>query len=344
MAAVEGEYFLDGSTLSNSTAVYINVDLTIKALDGYYAADGIVRFQSGGVLVSTSDCVDCTGNIIEITGCDTNTYYAESTYPVTVGDEIRFISNAVLNTVECGVVANINSSQTSTSTIYGTQGYACDFFTGQPTMQGTYPTLGSMYGIDFGSNQCTKTDYLGNIVNVSINSNIGSNNNGWQTISYGVCEFGTGNGISLGWGFELTAEPISADHQKIYTLNVYFTPVGGTEQQTPIFSATSSGTGNNTTTITRRRSNGLLNFLEGNFRIEIQSTEDVSFDASNITLDGEISWVDTNISLRETTLGTFICSGTPAACAPSSTACNFYSQQLNSQQVVTSNHYCGITI
>jgi hypothetical protein len=344
MAAVEGEYFLDGSTLSNSTAVYINVDLTIKALNGYYAADGIVRFQSEGVLVSTSDCVDCTGNIIEITGCDTSTYYAESTYPVTVGDEIRFITNAALNTVECGVVANISASQTSTSTIYGTQGYACDFFTGQPTMQGTYPTLGSMYGIDFGSNQCTKTDYLGNIVNVSINSNMDSNNNGWKTISYGVCEFGAGNGISLGWGFELTAQPIAADHTKIYTLNVYFTPVGSTEQLSPIFSATSSGTGNNTTTITRRRSNGLLNFLEGNFRIEIQSTEQVTFDASDITLDGEISWVDTNITSRETTLGTLICSGSPTDCAPSSTACDFYSQQLNSQQVVTSNHYCGITI
>ena len=341
MAAVQGEYFLDGSTLSNSTAVYINVDLTIKALDGYYAADGIVRFQSGGVLVSTSDCVDCTGNIIEITGCDTNTYYAESTYPVTVGDEIRFITNVALNTVECGVVANIDSPTIPlTSTIYGTQGYACDLFTSQPTMQGTYPTLGSMYGIDFGSNQCTKTDYLGNIVNVAM---VG-NNTGWQTISYGVCEFGAGNGISLGWGFELTAQPISADHHKVYTLNVYFTPVGSTEQLSPIFSTTSSGTGNNTTTITRRRSNGLLNSLEGNFRIEIQSTEGVTFDASNITLDGEISWTDTNITSRETTLGTLICSGTPTACAPSSTACNFYSQQLNSQQIVTSNHYCGIVI
>ena len=51
MAAVEGEYFLDGSTLSNSTAVYSNVDLTVKATDGYYAADGIVRYQSLGNLV-----------------------------------------------------------------------------------------------------------------------------------------------------------------------------------------------------------------------------------------------------------------------------------------------------
>ena len=71
MAAVEGEYFLDGSTLSNSTAVYSNVDLTVKATDGYYAADGIVRYQSLGNLVSTSNCGDCTGKTIEITGCDT---------------------------------------------------------------------------------------------------------------------------------------------------------------------------------------------------------------------------------------------------------------------------------
>ena len=337
MAAVEGEYFLDGSTLSNSTAIYSNVDLTIKASDGYYAADGIVRYQFGGVLVSTSNCGDCTGKTIEITGCDTITYYAVSTYPVVVGDEIRFISNSALNTVECGVVANISTLTPATSTVYGSQGYACDLFQGPvSSMTGTYNQLGSMYGQ---STQCPKTDTQGNLVDV----NMVSTSSGWTT-SATNCEFGTGNDISLGWGFELTAEPIAADHTKVYILNVYFTPVGGSEGVSPLFTVTSPATGNNITTITRRRSNGLLNFTEGSFRIEIQSTEQVTFDASNITLDGEISWVDTNITSRETTLGTLVCSGSPTACAPSATACDFYSQQSNSQQVITSNQYCGITI
>lgn len=337
MAAVEGEYFLDGSTLSNSTAVYSNVDLTIKASDGYYAADGIVRYQSSGILVSTSFCGDCTGKTIEITGCDTNTYYAVSTYPVAVGDEIRFISNAALNIVECGVVANISTLTPATSTIYGSQGYACDLFQGPvSSMTGTYNQLASMYGQ---STQCPKTDTQGNLVNV----NMQRTSSGWTTNAIN-CQFGTGNDIALGWGFELYAEPIAADHHKIYTLNVYFTPEGGTENVVPLFSATSDGTGNNIVSIIRRRSNGLLNFTEGSFRIEIQSTEQVTFDTGFITLDGEISWVDNNGTARETTLGTLVCSGSPTACAPSATACSFYSQQSNSQQVITSNQYCGITI
>lgn len=337
MAAVEGEYFLDGSTLSNSTAVYSNVDLTITASDGYYAADGIVRYQFGGSLVSTSNCGDCTGKTIEITGCDTNTYYAVSTYPVVVGDEIRFISNSALNTVECGVVANISTLTPATSTIYGTQGYACDLFQGPvSSMTGTYNQLASMYGQ---STQCPKTDVQGNLVNV----NMQRTSSGWTT-SANNCEFGAGNNIALGWGFELTAEPINADHTKIYTLNVYFTPVGGTEGVVPLFTATSPATGNNITTITRRRANGLLNFTEGSFRIEIQSTEQITFDVNDITLDGEISWTDSNGTARDTTLGTLVCAGNPSACAPSSTACNFYSQQSNSQQVITSNQYCGIII
>lgn len=340
MAAVEGEYFLDGSTLSNSTAVYSNIDLTIKATDGYYAGDGVVRFQYLGSLVSTSFCGDCTGKTIEITGCDTNTYYALSTYPVAFGDEIRFISNSALNTVECGVVSNPSTLTPATSTVYGTQGYACDFFSGVPNpMIGAYNQIASMYGQ---STQCPKIDKEGNLVNVSMDAT----SNGWTT-SANNCVFGAGNDIFLGWGFELTAEPISADHTKIYTLNVYFTPVGGTEGVAPLFTDTSSGTGNNTTSILKRRANGTAQTYEGSFRIQIESTEQITFNAGYITLDGEISWVDDFTSTtRETTLGTFgVCAGLPlATCDPSSTACNYFSQQANSQQVITSNQYCGITI
>jgi len=337
MAAVEGEYFLDGNTLRNSTAVYSNIDLTIKASDGYYAADGIVRYQSGGVIVSTSNCGDCTGKTIEITGCDTNTYYAVSTYPVVVGDEIRFISNSALNTVECGLVANVSTLTPATSTVYGTQGYACDLFQGPvSSMTGTYNQLASLYGQ---STQCQKTDTQGNLVNVTMNRT----SSGWTTNAIN-CQFGAGNNIALGWGFELTVEPVAADHTKVYILNVYFTPEGGTENVAPLFTATSPATGNNITTITRRRANGNLNFTEGSFRIEIESTEQITFDANEIVLNGEISWVDTNITSREITVGTLVCSGNPTACAPSATACSFYSQQSNSQQVITSNQYCGITI
>ena len=44
-------YYLDGSTLSDSTAVYTDVGLTICAADGFYADGTIVRELSSCLLL-----------------------------------------------------------------------------------------------------------------------------------------------------------------------------------------------------------------------------------------------------------------------------------------------------
>jgi len=52
-------YFLDGSSLLDSTAVYSNSGLTILAADGYYS-DGInIREQLGGLLLPVQPCPSC---------------------------------------------------------------------------------------------------------------------------------------------------------------------------------------------------------------------------------------------------------------------------------------------
>lgn len=52
-------YFLDGSSLVDSTAVYNNSGLTILAPDGYYS-DGLnIRQQVGGLLLPVQPCPSC---------------------------------------------------------------------------------------------------------------------------------------------------------------------------------------------------------------------------------------------------------------------------------------------
>lgn len=52
-------FFLDGSSLVDSTAVYSNSGLTILAADGYYS-DGVnIREQLGGLLLPVQPCPSC---------------------------------------------------------------------------------------------------------------------------------------------------------------------------------------------------------------------------------------------------------------------------------------------
>jgi len=52
-------YFLDGSSLIDSTAVYLNSGLTLPAADGYYS-DGVnIRQQIGGFLAPVQPCPSC---------------------------------------------------------------------------------------------------------------------------------------------------------------------------------------------------------------------------------------------------------------------------------------------
>jgi hypothetical protein len=52
-------YYLDGSTLSDSTAVYTDVGLTICAADGFYSDNTIVRELANCVLLPAQACPSC---------------------------------------------------------------------------------------------------------------------------------------------------------------------------------------------------------------------------------------------------------------------------------------------
>lgn len=52
-------YYLDGTTLSNSTTIYSDAAMTTAAADGYYS-DGIISRQAvGGVLYAPTTCLEC---------------------------------------------------------------------------------------------------------------------------------------------------------------------------------------------------------------------------------------------------------------------------------------------
>ena len=52
-------YFLDGTTLSDSTAVFMNSGLTILGADGYYSDGVIIRQQVNGVFLPQFTCPAC---------------------------------------------------------------------------------------------------------------------------------------------------------------------------------------------------------------------------------------------------------------------------------------------
>lgn len=52
-------YYLDGTTLANSTAVYADENLTICESDGFYSDGSIVRQQVNCVLLNIQNCESC---------------------------------------------------------------------------------------------------------------------------------------------------------------------------------------------------------------------------------------------------------------------------------------------
>lgn len=61
--AISSNYYLNGPSLASATAVFTNSDLTIKAPDGWYQQEGIVRRQLSGSLLPQQNC---GGNLIPI--------------------------------------------------------------------------------------------------------------------------------------------------------------------------------------------------------------------------------------------------------------------------------------
>lgn len=56
-------YYLDGTTLSDSTSVYTDAQMTTCAPDGFYSNGVIVRELSNCVLLPEQSCPDCTEKI-----------------------------------------------------------------------------------------------------------------------------------------------------------------------------------------------------------------------------------------------------------------------------------------
>ena len=59
MAATYNTYFFDGVNFSSATALYSDAALTALAPDGFYAQNGIVRQQTGGLLLNAQSCDSC---------------------------------------------------------------------------------------------------------------------------------------------------------------------------------------------------------------------------------------------------------------------------------------------
>tara|TARA_R110000822_G_scaffold145451_3_gene284329 strand:+ start:1218 stop:2150 length:933 start_codon:yes stop_codon:yes gene_type:complete len=72
-------YYLDGTTLSNSNAIYANAALTICAADGFYSDGTISREQVSCGLLAEESCPscaqNCSTNIISTVGFGTYTIY-----------------------------------------------------------------------------------------------------------------------------------------------------------------------------------------------------------------------------------------------------------------------------
>ena len=52
-------FYINGTTLSNSTAVFTDSGLTTPAADGFYAAGTISREQANSVLLPAQTCPSC---------------------------------------------------------------------------------------------------------------------------------------------------------------------------------------------------------------------------------------------------------------------------------------------
>ena len=94
-------YFLDGTTLSDSTAVFMNSGLTISAPDGYYSDGVIIRQQVSGLFLPQFTCPACglgCGEGLTTIG-EEGAYYIDidtGTLPTDVGAiVIRFATGSI---------------------------------------------------------------------------------------------------------------------------------------------------------------------------------------------------------------------------------------------------------
>lgn len=88
-------YFINGSSLEDSTSVYIDADMKIKAPDGYYSFEGISRELVDGVLLPPQVCPSCA--------------YPCSDYPIDqAGDEGVYKVNINLGGSLGAIIVTVN--------------------------------------------------------------------------------------------------------------------------------------------------------------------------------------------------------------------------------------------
>ena len=91
-------FYLDGTTLTNSTAVYDDVALTTLAADGYYS-DGIIsRQQVSGALLPATVCPSCTPPIL-CTSIPTfpNGFDGRYSFNINVGESVSDVGAMVIS-------------------------------------------------------------------------------------------------------------------------------------------------------------------------------------------------------------------------------------------------------
>ena len=54
-------YYMDASTLTDASTLYLDEELTIIAPNGYYSNGSISRYQLDGVLLPEQICPSCGG-------------------------------------------------------------------------------------------------------------------------------------------------------------------------------------------------------------------------------------------------------------------------------------------
>ena len=118
MAAI-GNYYFNGTSFAQATAIYTNAGLTTLAPDGYYSNSGIVRRQLNGILLNAQTCNTCAtpcGSGVSAQNSNTNGIFVASVdlanstgasvfygyFGTTVPDGVRLTYNSVtLNRFTC---------------------------------------------------------------------------------------------------------------------------------------------------------------------------------------------------------------------------------------------------
>ena len=183
-------------------------------------------------------------------------------------------------------------------------------FTLLPTTLST--SLGLMAGLT-STGSCPIIDKNG----ATFSGNINSLSNGFQVQVFSGT-LGAGNSKVISWGFEVETTPQPSDAAKIYTVELYYTPNGGSEQASPSYTRTSLGTGSNSVSIQNIGSSSHTHsFDSGFFRLQITSAEPVTFNTNNIEITAEFYYNDGTDTVVVGSMGR--CSDSRGSCTPNCT-------------------------